>query len=146
MFVCKLLLVPCGTSGALFRPLTSCVHVAVFCVLVVGLSLASVVCMEPCTAQMSRVLGVRFGRLCESSLAIASVLEAGNMATSQWSNFASLNLEILQTIHARRNSRDPELGSQTWEPKKRAREGPQDNPHDGDDDDGDETRVERGCL
>ena len=39
--------------------------------------------MEHCTAQMSRVLGVRFGRLCESSLAIASVLEAGNMATSQ---------------------------------------------------------------
>ena len=39
--------------------------------------------MEPRTAQMSRVLGVRLGRLCGSSLAIASVVEKDNMATSQ---------------------------------------------------------------
>ena len=58
------------------------------------------------------------------------------------SNFASLNFENLRTTHARKVL----TRSQTWEPKKTAPEGPQDNPHDGDDDDGDETRVERGCL
>ena len=39
--------------------------------------------MEPRTTQMSRMLGVRFGRLCGSSLASATVVKAGNMATSQ---------------------------------------------------------------